>query len=212
MAINFKNLQQINSQLRGIKDIEFLIVTKKRTIEDIKILISLGHKCFGENRVQEAEKKFETRLIENNNLKLHLIGPLQTNKVNQALNLFHTIQSVDRPKLAECISQQINKNKILKTKNFYIQVNIGKEEQKSGIDPSELKDFYQYCIELELNIIGLMCIPPDVIDPSKYFLEMENLKKKINVNLLLSMGMSNDYKIALKHNTNLIRIGSRIFV
>lgn len=212
MAINFKNLQQINSQLREIKNIEFLIVTKKRTIEDIKVLISLGYKCFGENRVQEAEKKFETRLIENNNLQLHLIGPLQTNKVNQALNLFHTIQSVDRPKLAECISQQINKNKILKTKNFYIQINIGKEEQKSGIDPSELKDFYQYCIQLELNIIGLMCIPPDVIDPSQYFLEMENLKKKINVNLLLSMGMSNDYKIALKHNTNLIRIGSRIFV
>ena len=189
---------------------KLLIVSKNQSLDDVKILIDKGYKIFGENKVQEAKKKFQ-ELDNLFKINLHLIGPLQTNKVKEALHLFNTIQSVDREKLVDEISKFINKKDEIKTKSFYIQINIGSEDQKSGIDKSEFKDFYHYALAKNLNIEGLMCIPPNDTNANEYFREMNQIRKKINPNLKLSMGMSNDYQIALEHQSNLIRIGSLIF-
>ena len=211
MNINFDQLSKIKNNLKKSPNSSLLIVTKNRNIETIKDLIKEGYLSFGENKVQEAENKFSD--INNNNLKLHLIGPLQTNKVKSALRLFNTIQTVDRPKLVKEISKYLNSNNDLKimTKDFYIQVNIGKEEQKSGVLPHDLKNLYDFSISNNLKIIGLMCIPPFEDDPSIYFKEMNSLKNSLNNGLKLSMGMSNDYEIALSYKSDLIRIGSKIF-
>ena len=189
---------------------KLLIVSKNQSLDDVKILIDKGYKIFGENKVQEAKKKFQ-ELDNLFKINLHLIGPLQTNKVKEALHLFNTIQSVDREKLVDEISKFINKKDEIKTKSFYIQINIGSEDQKSGIDKSEFKDFYHYALAKDLNIEGLMCIPPNDTNTNEYFREMNDIRKKINPTLKLSMGMSNDYQIALEHQSNLIRIGSLIF-
>ena len=189
---------------------KLLIVSKNQSLDDVKTLIDKGYKIFGENKVQEAKKKFQ-ELDNLFKINLHLIGPLQTNKVKEALHLFNTIQSVDREKLVDEISKFINKKDEIKTKSFYIQINIGSEDQKSGIDKSEFKDFYHYALAKDLNIEGLMCIPPNDTNANEYFREMNEIRKKINPNLKLSMGMSNDYQIALEHQSNLIRIGSLIF-
>ena len=211
MNINFDQLSKIKNNLKKSPNSSLLIVTKNRNIETIKDLIKEGYLSFGENKVQEAENKFSN--INNNDLKLHLIGPLQTNKVKSALRLFNTIQTVDRPKLVKEISKYLNSNNDLKimTKDFYIQVNIGKEEQKSGVLPHDLKNLYDFSISNNLKIIGLMCIPPFEDDPSIYFKEMNSLKNSLNNGLKLSMGMSNDYEIALSYKSDLIRIGSKIF-
>lgn len=211
MNINFDQLSKIKNNLKKSPNSSLLIVTKNRNIETIKDLIKEGYLSFGENKVQEAENKFSD--INNNNLKLHLIGPLQTNKVKSALRLFNTIQTVDRPKLVKEISKYLNSNNDLKimTKDFYIQVNIGKEEQKSGVLPHDLKNLYDFSISNNLKITGLMCIPPFEDDPSIYFKEMNSLKNSLNNGLKLSMGMSNDYEIALSYKSDLIRIGSKIF-
>ena len=196
--------------MRGYKLAKLLIVTKNQGLNDIRDLIDKGYNFFGENKVQEAKKKF----LELNDLfkiNLHLIGPLQTNKVKDALKLFNTIQSVDREKLVEEISKVTKKSDKIKTSSFYIQINIGSEDQKSGIDKFECKDFYQYALAKDLNIEGLMCIPPNAPNAHEYFREMNEIRININPNLKLSMGMSNDYKIALEHQSNLIRIGSLIF-
>ena len=189
---------------------KLLIVSKNQSLDDLKTLIDKGYKIFGENKVQEAKKKFQ-ELDNLFKINLHLIGPLQTNKVKEALHLFNTIQSVDREKLVDEISKFINKKDEIKTKSFYIQINIGSEDQKSGIDKSEFKDFYHYALAKDLNIEGLMCIPPNDTNANEYFREMNEIRKKINPTLKLSMGMSNDYQIALEHQSNLIRIGSLIF-
>ena len=189
---------------------KLLIVSKNQSLDDLKTLIDKGYKIFGENKVQEAKKKFQ-ELDNLFKINLHLIGPLQTNKVKEALHLFNTIQSVDREKLVDEISKFINKKDEIKTKSFYIQINIGSEDQKSGIDKSEFKDFYHYALAKDLNIEGLMCIPPNDTNTNEYFREMNDIRKKINPTLKLSMGMSNDYQIALEHQSNLIRIGSLIF-
>ena len=189
---------------------KLLIVSKNQSLDDVKILIDKGYKIFGENKVQEAKKKFQ-ELDNLFKINLHLIGPLQTNKVKEALHLFNTIQSVDREKLVDEISKFINKKDEIKTKSFYIQINIGSEVQKSGVDKSEFKDFYHYALAKDLNIEGLMCIPPNDTNTNEYFREMNDIRKKINPTLKLSMGMSNDYQIALEHQSNLIRIGSLIF-
>jgi len=189
---------------------KLLIVSKNQSLDDVKTLIDKGYKIFGENKVQEAKKKFQ-ELDNLFKINLHLIGPLQTNKVKEALHLFNTIQSVDREKLVDEISKFINKKDEIKTKSFYIQINIGSEDQKSGIDKSEFKDFYHYALAKDLNIEGLMCIPPNDTNTNQYFREMNEIRKKINPTLKLSMGMSNDYQIALEHQSNLIRIGSLIF-
>ncbi len=211
MSINFEQLNQINSDLKKYPNSSLLIVTKNRDKDTIRNLINEGYFSFGENKVQEAEKKFS--LINNSNIKLHLIGPLQTNKVKSALRLFCTIQSLDRIKLAKEISKYLNSDKDRKimTKDFYIQVNIGRESQKSGVLPEDLKFLYEYSISNNLKITGLMCIPPFEDDPRIYFEEMNSLRNTVNKNLKLSMGMSNDYDVALNNKSDLIRVGSKIF-
>ncbi len=185
-----------------------MIVTKTRSIEDISELIKLGYRNFAENRVQEAYKKF-TNIKSDQKINLSLIGPLQSNKVKQALKLFDTIQSIDRNKIVD----EINKNGAIITneKKFYIQVNIGEEPQKSGVLPNNFNDLYQYCLSNHLEISGIMCIPPFDKDPRFFFDKMLKIKEKSNNNFVLSMGMSSDYKIALDYHTDEIRIGSLIF-
>jgi len=208
LTINNPNLQKIKSDLIGSNS-KLLIVTKNQDIGDIQTLYDTGHRLFGENKVQEAKKKFAN--FDPLKIELHLIGPLQTNKVKDALKTFDTIQSIDREKLVEEIIKELKTNKPYKTKEFFIQINIGNENQKSGISKTMIKDFFNLCVFKGLNIRGLMCIPPLEEDPDLYFKEMQKIREDINPNLLLSMGMSYDYQIALKYQTNIIRIGSKIF-
>ena len=172
-------------------------------------LVNHGHKHFGENKVQEAIEKWTP--IKDNffDIKLHLIGKLQTNKVKHALPLFDYIHSLDSQKLAEKIAdEQIKKNRKVK---IFIQINIGNESQKNGIEIENLESFYEKCSnEYKLNVIGLMCLPPMDKDAGIYFSKMYELVKKINLNEL-SMGMSNDYIEALKYKSTFLRIGSQIF-
>ncbi len=172
-------------------------------------LVNHGHKHFGENKVQEAMEKWTSIKEDLTDLKLHLIGKLQTNKVKHALPLFDYIHSLDSQKLAEKIAdEQIKKNRKPK---IFIQVNIGNETQKNGVEIENLENFYGKCNnEYKLDIIGLMCLPPMDKDSSIYFSKMHELVKKINLKEL-SMGMSNDYTEALKHKSTFLRIGSQIF-
>ena len=171
-------------------------------------LINYGHLHFGENKVQEAVEKWTNIKKDNKNIKLHLIGRLQTNKVKIAVQLFDYIHSLDSKKLADKISFQ-QKEQDIKTKIF-IQVNIGNEDQKSGISIDETRDFYNYCKQINLDILGLMCIPPNNEDSSKYFEEMKKLKEKLDLQEL-SMGMSSDYLTAIEKGSTFVRIGSNIF-
>ena len=207
MPINLKALNQIKIDIQDT-NIKLMIVTKTRSIEDISELIKLGYRNFAENRVQEANKKY-TNIKSDHKINLSLIGPLQSNKVKQALTLFDTIQSIDRNKIVD----EINKNGafITNEKKFYIQVNIGEEPQKSGVLPNNFNDLYQYCLSNHLEISGIMCIPPFDKDPRFFFDKMLKIKEKSNNNFVLSMGMSSDYKIALDYHTDEIRIGSLIF-
>ena len=210
MTVNIKIFNEIKSLLSNYKNSKLLVVSKNRSREDIERLMIDGANLFGENRVQEAMGKFTSELYEKYNYELHLIGPLQSNKTEDALKIFDTIQTIDRLKLVDTISKL--KNKIqLKTKSFYIQINIGEEEQKSGISLNELNYLYNYSLEKNLNIVGLMCIPPLNSDAKFYFNKMRDIKDKLNNKLLLSMGMSDDYETALKCGSNMIRIGSKIF-
>ena len=175
----------------------------------IKPLVDYGHVDFGENKVQEAVNKWTEIKEKNQNIKLHLIGKLQTNKVKFCLPLFDYIHSLDSIKLADKIAnEQIKKN--FKPKIF-IQVNVGDEDQKSGVTFKDFESFYKKITEdFDLNIIGLMCIPPFVVDTKKYFEKMIELKSKTNLNEL-SMGMSNDYMDAVSSGATYVRIGSKIF-
>lgn len=208
MNINFEQLKNIVLKVKEHPNASLLIVTKNRPQNLIKLLIKEGFDLFGENKVQEANEKFSSI---NESFKLHLIGPLQTNKVKLALTLFDTIQSIDRPKLIKEIVKQIKSGIKIKTKDYFIQINIGQEEQKSGILPDEAKELYYYAMSNNLKIIGLMCIPPQNKKPHEYFKKMLALRDEINPELILSMGMSNDYDVALSLNSNLVRVGSRIF-
>ncbi len=171
-------------------------------------LIDHGHADFGENKVQEAESKWRDIKISNKNIKLHLVGKLQTNKVKLAVNLFDFIHSLDSEKLAKKLADEQKKQN--KKPKFFIQINIGNEETKSGIQKEHLLDYYNYCVDLNLEIIGTMCIPPEKEEPSTYFSEMVILNKKLNLNEL-SMGMSSDYIKAVEYNSTYLRIGSKIF-
>ena len=210
MTINFKILDQIKSNLKKFDKADLLIVSKNQTSNDVQELINQGFKIFGENRVQEASKKFGN-IVEIQNIELHLIGPLQTNKVKDALILFNTIQSIDRKKLVDAIAKVSISLKNKKTNSYYIQVNIGLETQKSGVSQSDVADLYRYAIDKGLKVIGFMCIPPMGSSSEIFFKEMNVIKNKINPKLFLSMGMSNDYLVALNHKSNLIRVGSLIF-
>ena len=187
---------------------KIIAVSKTFNIEKILPLIEYGHLDYGENKVQEAVDKWTKIKIDNSNIKLHMIGKLQTNKVKFAIQIFDFIHSVDSKKLAKKISdEQIKQNRKLK---LFIQVNIGNEEQKAGIDKSELVDLYKYCKELNLNVIGLMCIPPVNENVEKYFIQTNLLNKELNL-FELSMGMSSDYLKAVEHSSSYLRIGSSIF-
>ncbi len=207
MSINNKILEKIKNDI-SVKNTKLLIVTKTRSQEDIIQLIKMGYSDFAENRVQEAQEKF-IDILPDKDIKLNLIGPLQSNKVKQALKLFDTIQSVDREKIVNELANHLDSSS--RTKNFYIQINIGEEPQKSGVMPSDFETFYQYCINKKLKISGIMCIPPQNEDPRPFFEEMNKIKNSINEKLTLSMGMSSDYKMALDYHTDEIRIGSLIF-
>ena len=185
-----------------------IAVSKTFPIEKIKPLIESNHIHFGENRVQEALSKWPAIKAKNKNIKLHLVGNLQTNKTKQAIELFDYIHSLDSIKLAKKIADV--QKLINKRPKLFIQINIGEEFQKSGIKKNELVEFYNSCKELDLDIIGIMCLPPLKGDTDNYFLEMNKLKEKINIKEL-SMGMSNDYLIATKHSSTFLRIGTKIF-
>ena len=209
MEINYDELKKVKTNVGEYPNASLLLVTKNRPQSLIKLLIENGHFLFGENRVQEAKEKFSS--LDENNIELHLIGPLQTNKVKLALSIFNTIQSIDRPKLVKEISKQIDSSDKIKTKNYYIQVNIGEESQKAGTSINETRDLYQYAISENLEISGLMCIPPFEVKPNSYFKKMIELRDDIDPKLKLSMGMSNDYEVALSYQSDLVRVGSRIF-
>lgn len=210
MSINFSSLTAIKQDISKYNDVSLMAVTKNRSENDIIELYNHNILLFGENKVQEAKKKFSSLNLKN--ISLHLIGPLQTNKVKDALNIFDCIQSIDREKLVVEILKNKKKLSQFKTSDYFIQINIGEEEQKAGVNIKDTKDFYNYCLESKLNIVGLMCIPPNSLNVEKYFNEMAIIKNDINPKLKLSMGMSNDYTIALRCNSNLIRIGSKLFV
>jgi hypothetical protein len=210
MNFNQKTYKEISSLIiQQLPLSKLMVVSKNRSESIIRQALKEGALLFGENKVQEAEKKFDELRKDYHDIELHLIGPLQTNKVKQALKVFDVIQSVDREKLIKEISK--NYSESMRAKKFYLQINIGKEDQKSGVHPEQTKSLYDYAIEKGLNIIGLMCIPPNGKEPDAYFHKMVELKNTINSNLLLSMGMSGDYLSALQHQTNCIRIGSLLF-
>ena len=171
-------------------------------------LVEYGHLDFGENKVQEALEKWTDIKNKNKNIKLHLIGKLQTNKVKSAVKIFDYIHSLDSEKLANKIADEQEKQK--KKPKIFIQVNLGNEDQKSGIDKRNLNDFYKFCKKLNLDIIGTMCIPPNDGNTEKYFSEMNEINKELNFKEL-SMGMSGDYLEAIRYNATHIRVGSKIF-
>ena len=209
---NLVNIKaEINSNLSNQKNYKvpkIIAVSKTFGMDKILPLIEYGHVDFGENKVQEAIEKWGELKLSNNNIKLHLIGGLQTNKVKLAVKLFDYIHSVDSEKLAKKISdEQKKQNKKVKV---FIQVNIGNEEQKSGVNKSSVTELYSFCKALDLDVIGLMCIPPLEKSSNIFFQEMSNLSEDLKLKDL-SMGMSSDYLDAIKNSATYVRIGSNIF-
>ena len=212
MNIIVERLDKIKLNIAKTKPaqiVNIIAVSKTFSIEHIKPLIDHGHQHFGENKVQEASAKWSNIKKEKKTLKLHMIGKLQTNKAKDAVKLFDYIHSLDSQKLADALAKhQISFKKKL---NYFIQVNIGNEIQKSGIPVRELEPFYNYCKnEINLNIQGLMVIPPNDNNPEKYFKSLNELNKSLALQDL-SMGMSADYIEAVKHGATFIRVGSSIF-
>jgi len=217
MHRNVHNLIQIEKEIQSnitnldvsTKLPKIIAVSKTHPMASILPLINYGHLDFGENKVQEAIDKWQDTKQQFDNLNLHMIGKLQTNKVKQAISLFDFIHSVDNFKLAEKIAnEQIKQKKKIK---LFIQVNIGEENQKNGIEISNLENFYKSCIsDLNLDVVGLMCLPPIDQDVAPYFLKMKDIHTKLGLKEL-SMGMSNDYIKAIKFNSSYLRIGSKIF-
>jgi pyridoxal phosphate enzyme (YggS family) len=186
-----------------------IVVTKNQKLNNIDLLIKTNHLHFGENRVQDAILKWKNLVLNNPELKLHLIGKLQSNKVKDAFEIFNYIHTLDNEKLGQIFSKLEN-NSTKKIK-YFIQVNIADEQQKNGISITETNQFIKYCIQdLKLNIIGLMCIPPIAGDPSQYFKSLAKIAISNNLKEL-SMGMSNDYECAIKNGATFVRIGSKIF-
>ena len=205
----FEKIKSKIASLESIKPVNIIAVSKTFTLDYVKPLLNYGHTDFGENKVQEALGKWSEEKRTNKNLKLHMIGKLQSNKAKDAVKLFDYIHSLDNQKLADSLAKhQINLNKNL---NYFIQVNIGNEIQKSGIPVSELDAFYNYCVnEIKLKIIGLMVIPPINQSVEKYFKPTNELKNSLSLKSL-SMGMSADYVEAIKYGSTFVRIGSSIF-
>ena len=201
------NYQQVKKNIRD--NINIIAVSKSFQYEHIKPLVDFGHRHFGENKVQEAQNKWFKIKQEIKDIKLHMIGKLQSNKAKEAINLFEFIHSLDNPKLAMLLSKF--ENSLNKRRNYFIQVNIGREKQKGGIMIDQLDQFYDFCKkELNLNVIGLMAIPPNDGNESIYFKNLMDLKNNLGLREL-SIGMSGDYMEAIRHEATFIRIGSSIF-
>ena len=209
LLLNDINISHLNSKFKKSSIIKLVAVSKKQDEYKIDLAIQTGQKIFGENRVQEAQKRWEQRLQHHSDLELRLIGPLQTNKVKQALNLFDIIETLDREKLAKEISSNFDSE--VKTKSFFIQINTGNEPQKSGFLPLEADSFIEYCRnDLKLPIVGLMCIPPYDEEAAMHFCLLKKIADRNNL-LELSMGMSDDFKEGIKFGATSVRIGSKFF-
>ena len=216
MHITVKNLvnleKNIQSKINNLNYNDYnpkiIAVSKTFKIDHINPLIEYGHIHFGENKVQEALEKWNDIKVNNNRVRLHMIGKLQTNKVKFAVKLFDFIHSLDSEKLAKKISDE--QKKINKRLKLFIQINIGSEDQKSGISLKNVYDFANYCKELDLDIVGTMCIPPDDNNQNLYFSNMQKINSDLGYKEL-SMGMSNDYLNALEFKSSFLRIGSKIF-
>ena len=213
MHQSINNLVSIQNTLKienlELNRIKIIAVSKTFPINEILPLINHGQIHFGENKVQEAIEKWQEIKQDFKHLQLHMIGKLQSNKVKFVVPLFDYIHSLDSLKLAKKIAEE--QNKIKKRLKIFIQINIGNEEQKNGIDEGDLEEFYKKCVnEHKLDIVGLMCLPPKGDNTKEYFVKMKNLAQKINVKEL-SMGMSNDYLDAAKHGATYLRIGSKVF-
>ena len=212
MSNIIESFNKINSniiKLKPKKKVEIIAVSKTFSLEHVKPLIDYGHIHFGENKVQEAKAKWQVVKKKNVNLKLHMIGKLQSNKAKDAYKLFDYIHSIDSQKLADIFSncESNNERKI----KYFLQVNIGNEIQKSGIPPTEVDSFLDYCTkEKKLNILGLMVIPPNDENTEKYFKTINELNSSLGLKDL-SMGMSSDYEQAIENNATFVRIGSSIF-
>ena len=212
MSIIIERFDKIKSNISNLKptqEVKIVAVSKTFPLSHIKPLIDYGHTHFGENKVQEAKSKWSDLKKINKNFQLHMVGKLQNNKVKNALEIFDYIHSLDNQRLADTLSKfQQSLNKSLK---YFIQVNIGNEMQKSGIPPSELESFFDYCTkEKKLKVIGLMVLPPNDNNTKKYFEKMRDLSNSLSLKEL-SMGMSADYLEAVHFNSSYVRIGSQIF-
>ena len=205
----FNKIKSNITSIKPIRPVNIVAVSKTFALNHIQPLIDYGHKHFGENKVQEAFSKWSELKNSNNSLNLHMVGKLQSNKAKKAVEIFDYIHSLDNQKLADILSkEEQNFGKKLK---YFIQVNIGNELQKSGVQAQELDNFYNYCIkEKNLNVIGLMVIPPNDNNTNKYFKILDELNNSLSLKEL-SMGMSADYYEAIKNNATFVRIGSLIF-
>ncbi len=210
MNMNFlHNFKTIRNEIKDYSNnVNLIVVTKNQNFEKINYLINEGHKDFGENRFQEAKTKWQDYLRKNSDIRLHFIGKLQSNKIKGIGELFQFIHSLDSIKNAELLAkEEIRSSKKLK---YFIQVNIAKEIQKSGIQEEDLNDLITFCRKVDLNVIGLMCIPPVVGNSSVLFKRLQHLSSNYFLKEL-SMGMSNDYKDAISNGATYVRIGSLIF-
>jgi pyridoxal phosphate enzyme (YggS family) len=207
---SIQNFRNIKSQIKVLDpNVNLIVVTKGQDMSNIKGIIEEDHLHFGENKVQEAHLKWSDILTANKNINLHLLGKLQSNKAKEAFNLFNYIHSLDNEKLAKIFSN-LEKNSQKKIK-YFIQVNVGNESQKNGINISSVSNFVDFCQkDLKLNILGLMCIPPANDPPERYFVKLKELNEHNNLKDL-SMGMSNDFKIAIKLGATYVRVGTAIF-
>ena len=206
---NFKNIYSIVEKLSNKKKVNIIAVSKTFSLDDIYPLINFGHLHYGENRVSEAVTKWSNLLKTNKQIKLHMLGHLQTNKVKDALSIFSYIHSLDSERLAVALNKQekISGRKL----KYFVQVNFDNEKQKSGISVDVVEDFIKYARNiLDLDVIGLMCIPPVNNNPSQYFLSLKNIADKNKI-FELSMGMSNDFQEAIYNGSTFIRVGSAIF-
>ena len=209
MSILQNYIKIINNISNLTSKTKLIVVCKNQNIDKIQSILDYGHKDFAENKVQEAKSKWNQNVKDKYNINLHLIGSLQSNKAEIAFNFFDFIHTLDNEKLANIFSKL--ENNTHRKINYFIQVNIGNEIQKSGIGINELVSFSNYCKnELKLNVLGLMCIPPFDKDPDEYFSELRNLNIKNSFNDL-SIGMSSDYEKAIKYDSTFVRVGSAIF-
>tara|TARA_X000001036_G_scaffold54617_1_gene44211 strand:+ start:3423 stop:4073 length:651 start_codon:yes stop_codon:yes gene_type:complete len=205
----FKKIQLNISKVDNSNSPKIVAVSKTFSLDHIMPLIEHGHHHFGENKVQEAEAKWNSIKKEKENLQLHMLGKLQSNKAKQAVKIFDYIHSLDSQKLADILSK--SQNEINKSINYFIQVNIGNETQKSGINYNEVDQFYNYCTkEKNMNVLGLMAIPPNDNNTEKYFKSLSELNSSLGLKEL-SMGMSSDYMKAINYKATYLRIGSSIF-